>query len=166
VWQLHEIFNSSFFLDQCICKLYVFYRYAGYPINQKSCMTKPVPLCSLTNLQLRFLCPSDLEEVCSLLQAKCISFRINYVILMMISELVYIYGNDMLGSCLNWKRKEHTPFLWPGSVFGIAQKTGSRTRASYQYTGQFFNESLTCCVWSWFPCLYSFVFWNSITYRM
>ncbi|PSN32635.1 hypothetical protein C0J52_13885 [Blattella germanica] len=36
--------------------------YSGYPINQKSCMTKPVPLCSLTNLQLRFLCPSDLEE--------------------------------------------------------------------------------------------------------
>ncbi|XP_069701615.1 N-alpha-acetyltransferase 60 [Periplaneta americana] len=42
--------------------------YAGYPINQKSCMTKPVPLCSLTNLQLRFLCPSDLEEVRALCQ--------------------------------------------------------------------------------------------------
>ncbi|KAJ9589123.1 hypothetical protein L9F63_017582, partial [Diploptera punctata] len=42
--------------------------YTGYPINQKSCMTKPVPLCSLTNLQLRFLCPSDLEEVRALCQ--------------------------------------------------------------------------------------------------
>ncbi|XP_023726916.1 N-alpha-acetyltransferase 60 [Cryptotermes secundus] len=42
--------------------------YAGCQINQKSCMTKPVPLCSLTNLQLRFLCPSDLEEVRALCQ--------------------------------------------------------------------------------------------------
>nr|CAD7410136.1 unnamed protein product [Timema poppensis] len=36
--------------------------YAGYQIN-KSCMTKPVPLCGLSNLQLRFLCPTDLEEL-------------------------------------------------------------------------------------------------------
>nr|CAD7601491.1 unnamed protein product [Timema genevievae] len=41
--------------------------YAGYQIN-KSCMTKPVPLCGLSNLQLRFLCPTDLEEVRTLCQ--------------------------------------------------------------------------------------------------
>lgn len=31
-------------------------------------MNKPVPLCSLTNVQLRFLCPSDLDEVRELCQ--------------------------------------------------------------------------------------------------
>ncbi|KAG8231687.1 hypothetical protein J437_LFUL007462 [Ladona fulva] len=43
--------------------------YAGELVKKprSSCMTKPVPLCSLSNLQLRFLCPSDLEEV----QALC-----------------------------------------------------------------------------------------------
>ncbi|XP_075224379.1 N-alpha-acetyltransferase 60 isoform X1 [Lycorma delicatula] len=34
----------------------------------KPCMTTSVPLCSLPNLQLRFLCPSDLIEVRSLCQ--------------------------------------------------------------------------------------------------
>uniref|UniRef100_A0A1B6BXA0 N-alpha-acetyltransferase 60 n=1 Tax=Clastoptera arizonana TaxID=38151 RepID=A0A1B6BXA0_9HEMI len=39
-------------------------------VNQsaKHCMSKSVPLCNLTNLQLRFLCPSDLPEVMSLCQ--------------------------------------------------------------------------------------------------
>uniref|UniRef100_A0A1B6GW07 N-alpha-acetyltransferase 60 n=2 Tax=Proconiini TaxID=565685 RepID=A0A1B6GW07_9HEMI len=34
----------------------------------KNCMNKAVPLCSLTNLQLRFLCPTDLPEVRALCQ--------------------------------------------------------------------------------------------------
>ncbi|XP_054285891.1 N-alpha-acetyltransferase 60 isoform X1 [Macrosteles quadrilineatus] len=36
--------------------------------HQKTCMTKSVPLCSLANLQLRFLCPADLPEVRKLCQ--------------------------------------------------------------------------------------------------
>jgi hypothetical protein len=38
--------------------LNVIFRYSSENVR-----SSPVPLCSLTNLQLRFLCPADLDEV-------------------------------------------------------------------------------------------------------
>ncbi|KAK6634141.1 hypothetical protein RUM44_004749 [Polyplax serrata] len=37
-------------------------------VNNHSLIKKPVPLCSLSNVQLRFLCPSDIDEVRELCQ--------------------------------------------------------------------------------------------------